>query len=289
MRRRPREALLYLAPAHILLLLVTTLPSLYVLWLSLHESSYGTDLSFVGLDNYRTIFADPYFWRATVNTLLVVNVIVYTELLLGIGLALIFAGGIPFKGLFFAAILTPYAISEVVGVLAWKILLNPNFGPVGRGLADLGLGLSWSTDPAQGLALAGLVSIWHHLPFTFLLLYAGLLTIPAPLYEAARIDGANAWQSFRHVTLPLLLPTILITLIFRLVFAFRMFSEVWLLTRGGPARLTEVLAVYLYTGAFRNAEFGPAAATGWMMVIGSLIVACAYLAQIHKRMARSRE
>ncbi|QYU68178.1 sugar ABC transporter permease [Leptolyngbya sp. 15MV] len=258
---------------------------IYVFWLSLNESSYGTDLVFVGLANYRAIFADPYFWRATVNTLVVVNAVVYAELLLGLGLALAFAGRIPFKGLFFAAILTPYAVSEVVGVLAWKILLNPNYGLIGRGLADAGLGLSLSTVPAQGLAFAGLISVWHHLPFTFLLLYAGLLAIPASLYEAARIDGASAWQVFWRITLPLLMPAILITLIFRLVFAFRMFSEVWLLTRGGPARLTEVLAVYLYTGAFRNAEFGPAAATGWMMVVGSLLIAAVYLAQVRKRMA----
>jgi len=285
MQRTRRGALAYVAPAHLLLLLVITLPSLYVFWLSLNESSYGTELAFVGLANYRAIFADPYFWRATINTVVVVNAVVYAELLLGLALALTFVGRIPFKGLFFAAILTPYAVSEVVGVLAWKILLNPNYGLIGRSLADAGLGLSLSTVPAQGLAFAGLISVWHHLPFTFLLLYAGLLAIPASLYEAARIDGAGAWQVFRRITLPLLMPAILITLIFRLVFAFRMFSEVWLLTRGGPARLTEVLAVYLYTGAFRNAEFGPAAATGWMMVVGSLLIAAVYLAQIRKRMA----
>jgi multiple sugar transport system permease protein len=286
MRRRAAGPWPFLVPAHGLLLAAITLPSIYVLWLSLHQSSYGTELEWVGLENFRVLFADPQFWRATVNTLVLVNLVVYAELALGLGLALLFAGGVRAKGVLFALALTPYAVSEVVGVLAWKILLNPNYGPLGRGLADIGLGLSWSTSPAQGLAIAGMISVWHHLPFTFLLLYAGLLAIPASLYEAARIDGAGQLQVFRHITLPLLIPAILVTVIFRLVFAFRMFSEVWLLTRGGPARLTEVLAVYLYTGAFRNAEFGIAAATGWVMVLGSLLVACFYLLEIRRRMAR---
>ncbi len=279
-------ALPFLAPVHLLLFGVIALPSLYVFWLSLNESSYGTDLVFVGFENYRTILTDPYFWRAAWNTFVVVNVIVYAELLLGLALALAFARKIPFKPLVFAMILVPYAVSEVVGVLVWKILLNPNFGLIGRTLADLGLGLNWSSSPSQGLAVAALIGVWHHLPFTFLLLYAGVLSIPQSLYEAARIDGAGSWQMFWRVTLPLLVPAILITLIFRLVFAFRMFSEIWLLTKGGPARLTEVLAVYLYQGAFRYADFGAASATGWMMVIGSLAVASIYLFEIHKRMVK---
>ncbi len=284
MKRLDAPAWAMLAPVHLLLAAVITLPSLYVFWLSLNESTYGTGLTFVGLANYREIFADPYFWRATINTLVLVNVIVYAEILLGLALALVFVRGLPAPRFMFAIILMPYAVSEVVGVLAWKILMNPSHGAIGRTLELWGLGMNWSANPVLGLGLVGVISIWHHLPFTFLLLYAGRLAIPSSVYEAARIDGATPWQTFVRITFPLLMPALLITMIFRLVFAFRIFSEVWLLTRGGPARLSEVLAVYLYTGAFRNGEFGAAAATGWIMVAASLLIASFYLYKMHQRM-----
>ncbi|MGO4835231.1 carbohydrate ABC transporter permease, partial [Rhizobiaceae sp. 2RAB30] len=123
-----------------------------------------------------------------------------------------------------------------------------------------------------------------HLPFTFLMIYAGLLAIDSSLYEAAQIDGATRWQRFTRITLPLLVPTLLITLIFRLIFAFRMFSEVWLLTKGGPARMSEVLAVYLYQHGFRYGDFGIASATGWMMVLGSLLLASVFLFAMQRSM-----
>jgi len=113
-----------------------------------------------------------------------------------------------------------------------------------------------------------------------------LLAIPRTLYEAAEVDGATAWQRLVKITLPLLVPTLLLAVIFRLVFAFRLFSEVWLLTKGGPARLTEVLAVYLYQGAFRYGDFGKAGAAGWIMVVGALLIASIYLWQMQRRMAR---
>lgn len=285
MKKLSPSAIAFIAPVHLLLLAVITLPSLYVFWMSLNESTYGAEPVFVGLRNYQQVLTDSYFWRAAFNTFLVVNAVVYAEIVLGLLLALLFMGRIPCRKLMFAIVLMPYAVSEVVGVLAWKILMNPGYGAIGHLLADLGVGLNWSASPAQGLMLVSVISVWHHLPFTFLLLYAGMLAIPQSVYEAARIDGANAVQMFFRITLPLLVPALLITVIFRLVFAFRMFSEVWLLTKGGPARLTEVLAVYLYQGAFRNGDFGPAAATGWLMVISSLLIASFYLYQMHKRIA----
>lgn len=288
MRRLPLTAWALLAPVHFLLLAVIALPSLWVLWLSLNESSYGTGLTFVGLANYAKIFQDSYFWRASFNTFVVVNAVVYVELALALGLAAFFAGGVRFPRLMFAIVLMPYAISEVVGVLSWKILMDPGIGAVARTLETLGLGqFNWSVSPAQGLGLVSLISIWHNLPFTFLLLYAGMLAIPSSVYEAAKMDGATAWQCFVRITLPLLIPALLVAVIFRLVFAFRLFSEVWLLTKGGPARLTEVMAVYLYQGAFRYGDFGLAAATGWIMVVGALLFASIYLFEMQRRMVKT--
>ena len=274
-----------LAPTQLLLVGFILLPSLYVAWLSLHTSSYGTATVFVGFSNYVSLLTDPYFWRAFKNTAIVVLLVVHGELLLGLGMALLFAAGVPFPRLMVSIVLLPYAISEVVGVLVWKYMFEPQVGLGNLALTALGLGeLEWTIDPVAGLALVILLSIWHHLPFTFLILYAARLAIPEELYEAARMDGARATQSFRYITLPILLPAILVALLFRCIFAFRIFSEVWLLTGGGPARTTEVLAVYLYRAAFRYNEFGLASATGWAMVVLSLVVALYYLRLAYRRM-----
>ncbi|MDL2229156.1 sugar ABC transporter permease [Treponema sp. OttesenSCG-928-L16] len=278
-----------LAPAHIILMLIIGLPSLYVLWLSLNVSSWGTSLDFVGMANYLKIFRDPYFWRAVFNTFVVVIGVVYTEMLLGLGLAALFAGGIPFKKFMFSIVLMPYAISPVVGVLIWKTLMDPNIGIISRSLPLLGFGtFNWSVNHVHALILIGFINLWLHLPFTFVLLYAGMLSISQTLYEAARIDGANRIQIFARITLPLLSQTMLISMIFRLVFSFRLFSEVWLLTRGGPVRMTEVLAVYLYQNAFRYGDFGVASATGWLMVVGALLIASVYLYLMRRRMIEKR-
>jgi multiple sugar transport system permease protein len=286
MQSRPRlSTWLYLSPLHLLLLAVLTLPSVYVFWLSLNESSYGTGLTWVGLDNYRAVFEDGYFWRAAINTFLVVTGVVSVELIIGLSLAVLFASGVPLRGLMFALVLMPYAISEVVAVLVWKMMMDPSIGAIARTIEGMGMGtVNWSSSPTTGLALVGVINIWTHLPFTFLMIYAGLLAIDPSLYEAAHIDGATRRQRFIRITLPLLVPTLLITLIFRLIFAFRMFSEVWLLTKGGPARMSEVLAVYLYQHGFRYGDFGIASATGWMMVLGSLVLASVFLVAMQRSM-----
>ena len=271
---------------HFVLLVVVGLPTLYILWLSLNSSTWGTALQFVGIENYRKLFTDPYFWRATLNTFLVVTGVVYIEMVLGLLLATFFVKGVIAKKFMFPVILMPYAISPVVGVLIWKTLMDPNIGMVARLLSMIGLGdINYCVSPTQSLMLIGFINLWLHLPFTFILLYSGMLSISETIYEAARIDGAGSMQSYFRITLPLLTQTMLICIIFRLVFAFRLFSEVWLLTRGGPIRKTEVMAVYLYQHAFRYGNFGIAAATGWLMVIGSLLIASLYLFQMQKRMS----
>jgi multiple sugar transport system permease protein len=281
--RDGRGALPFVLPALALMTAVILGPALYVLWLSFQASTFGTATSFVGLANYAKILSDSYFWRALVNTVAVVLVVVHVELLLGLAMALLFASGLPFRKYLIAAVLAPYAVSEVGAVVMWRTLFDPDTGPVTRVLGSFGLPpLEWSVIPSHGLALVALLSVWLHLPFTFIILYAARLAIPKDLFEAARIDGATAWQSFRRVTLPLLMPAILIAALFRYIFAYRLFSEVWLLTGGGPARQTEVVAVYLYLEAFRYNDFGAATATGWIMVVTSLVLAGVYLRRLYR-------
>ena len=267
-----------LAPVHILILSVIVLPSLYVIWLSLSTSTFGQAPSFVGLQNYLRVLADPAFHRALLNTVVLVVIAVHVEMAIGLGMALLFASGLPFRRFLIIAVLAPYAVSEVTAVVMWRFLFDPDAGPVTLALRAVNLPtLDWSFEPSHAMILIGLLTIWLHLPFTFIIIYAARLAIPDELYEAARVDGATRWQAFRRVTLPLLGPAIVIALLFRYIFAFRLFSEAWLLTKGGPARSTEVVAIYLYQEAFTFNAFGTAAATAWIMVLASLALAAAYV------------
>lgn len=286
MRERRGAVLPLLAPAHLLVLLVIGLPALWLLWLGFTESSFGRAPRFVGLANYAHILGDGYFWRALGNTAILVLVVVHVELLLALGMALLFAHGLPMRRILLAVVLAPYAVSEVAAVVMWRYLFDPEAGPVQFLLESWGLpALDWAVSPVQGLVLVALLSVWLHLPFSFMILYSARLALPGELYEAARIDGATAWAAFWRVTLPLLVPAILVAVLFRLIFAVRLFSEVWLLTGGGPARSTEVVAVYLYLEAFRYDAFGAAAATGWLMVAFALLAAAPYLAWMRRQQA----
>nr|WP_246574415.1 sugar ABC transporter permease [Chelatococcus asaccharovorans] len=257
---------------------IIVIPAFYVGWLSLNTSSFGQAPVYVGLANYVKVLTDPAFREALINTGIIVVVAVHLELALALGMALLFAGGLPGRRFLLVAVLAPYAISEVTAVAMWRFLFDPDIGPVTMALRALHLPvLEWSYVPSHGLIIIALLTIWLHLPFTFVILFAARLAIPGELYEAAKVDGATTLQSFRRVTLPLLGPAMLIALLFRYIFAFRLFSEVWLMTQGGPARSTEVVAVYLYQEAFRFNAFGTAAATAWIMVLISLLLAAGYV------------
>jgi multiple sugar transport system permease protein len=274
-----------IAPVQLMLGLVIFLPALYVIWLSFQQSTFGQNAVFVGMDNYAKVVGDTYFWRALLNTIIIVVVVVHVELVVGLAVALLFSSGVPFRPLMLAIALAPYAVSEVSAVVMWRFLFDADVGAATQMLRALGLPIiEWSVQPSHGLFLVALLSIWLHLPFTFVILYSARLAIPGELYEAAEVDGATTWQQFRKITLPLLMPAILIAMLFRYIFAFRLFSEVWLLTQGGPARTTEVLAVYLYLEAFRYNAFGVAAATGWLLVLASLVLAVWYLRRLYKEM-----
>jgi len=285
--RTPLSAIALVSPVQLMVGCVIFLPALYVFWLSLNTSSFGQAATFVGLANYAKVLGDPYFWRALVNTVIVVAVVVHVELLLGLLMALFFASGVPFRPILLAIVLAPYAVSEVSAVVMWRYLFEPDVGMMSQMLAWFGLPpIEWAVKPSHGLFMVSLLSVWLHLPFSFIIIYAARLSIPGDLYEAAAIDGATGWAAFRRITLPLLMPALLIAALFRYIFAFRLFSEVWLMTGGGPARTTEVLAVYLYLEAFRYNAFGSAAATGWLLVLASLLLALVYLRGLYREMFR---
>ncbi len=276
---------LMLTPAQALVTLALAGPAVYVACLSFTSSDFGRNIQFVGLDNYRKILSDRYFWQAALNTFLIVNFVVYAELLLGLATAKLVASVTRGRTLLFSIVLAPYAISEVVAVLAWRFLADPRLGLITRVLESIGLPrLDWTSDPNVALGLISTISVWLHLPFSFVLLYAAIISVPREITEAAHIDGARPFQEFWYVTLPIIAPAAMIAIVFRYIFAFRMFSEVWLVTQGGPIRSTEVLGTYLYRAGFRYSDYGAAAAVGWLMVVGSVLLAALYIHAMYRRM-----
>lgn len=244
----------FVLPALLLLLLVTAYPVVHVFWLSLHRKLLIFDISrFVGLDNYLFLLKDDRFWNAIGNTAYFTVVSVSLELLLGLGIALLLNRDFRMKGLVRAVVLIPWAVPTVVSAKMWEWIYNTDFGILNY---LLGIKVNWLGSPFWALNAAIAMDVWKTTPFVAILLIAGLQVIPRDLYQAARIDGAGAWEIFRRITLPLLKPVILVVLIFRTLDAFRVFDAIYVLTGGGPANTTETLSIYAYKVLFQTLQFG---------------------------------
>jgi len=255
-----RLGYLFVAPAGVVIAAVAVYPILSVLWLSFHRRMPIFDISrFIGLGNFAYLLRDDRFWNALSNTLYFTGVSVAIELLLGLGLALMMHRSFRGRGLVRAAVLIPWAIPTVVSAKLWEWIYNPDFGVMNYLLRTLGVisaRLNWLGDPFWAIHAAIFADVWKTTPFVALLLLAGLQVITPELYEAAKVDGATRWQSFRRVTLPLLMPVIAITLLFRTLDAFRVFDVIYVLTGGGPANTTETLSIYAYKLLFQTLQFG---------------------------------
>ena len=244
----------FVLPAVIVLSLVTVYPVLTVCYLSLHRKLLLFDLSeYVGLNNYRFLIADDRFWNALGNTMYFTALSVSLELLLGLGIALLLNRTSRFKGTLTALVLVPWAIPTVVSARMWEWMYNSDFGILNH---LLGMKINWLGSPFWAMNAAVAMDVWKTTPFVVILLLAGLKMIPRDLYQAARIDGAGAGAILRRITLPLLMPVILVVLIFRTMDAFRVFDAVYVLTGGGPANTTETLSIYAYKVLFQTLQFG---------------------------------
>ena len=244
----------FVAPALILLSLVTVYPVLSVLYLSLHRRLiiFGID-RFIGFDNYSFLFRDDRFWNALGNTVDFTALSVSLELLLGLGIAMLFNRPFRFKGFVRALVLIPWAVPTVVSARMWEWMYNTDFGILNY---LLGVKINWLGNPFWAMNAAVFMDMWKTTPFVVILLTAGLQVIPRELYQAAEIDGAGSWSVFRRISLPLLMPVVLVVLIFRTLDAFRVFDAVYVLTGGGPANTTETLSIYAYKVLFQTLQFG---------------------------------
>jgi multiple sugar transport system permease protein len=244
----------FVLPAVMALSLVTVYPVLAVLYLSLHRKLLLFDISeFTGLGNYRFLLTDDRFWNALGNTVYFTAASVSLELLLGLGVALLLNRTFRFRGGVTALVLVPWAIPTVVSARMWEWMYNTDLGILNH---LLGMQINWLGSPFWAMNAAVVMDVWKTTPFVAILLLSGLKLIPGEVIQAARIDGAGGWSLFRRITLPLLMPVILVVLIFRTMDAFRVFDAVYVLTGGGPANTTETLSIYSYKVLFQTLQFG---------------------------------
>ena len=283
-RSRPSLGLTLALPAFLLLAAVIVIPEAWALVLSLSKSAPG-GTTFAGLQNYRAVLQDTEFWNSVRNTVLFVGVVVALQITLGVAVALLLGQGFPGQGFWIAMVLAPSAMSPAILGTTWKYTFNPDFGPLNFLLGKLGLAQpAWLSDPTVAMVAIVLVYVWNTLPQTFIFVYPALISIPGEYFEAARIDGAGPLQALRHITLPILRPAILVALIFRTIIAVRAFGEIFVLTKGGPFRATEVVSIYLYKEGFVYFSWGTAAAVGWVMLVLTLIIATPQINALTRQM-----
>ncbi len=266
---------LFLAPSVVLLLALTVYPLLYILRLSVYRLSAGGE-EFAGLANFFRLFQDGFFLQSIGQTVVFTLAALALELSLGLTLAVLLDSRIRAQNLWRSLFLLPMILPPVVVGVIWRLIYNPNFGVLNGLLETFGVDttrLTWLADPSVALAAIVLVDVWEWTPFVFLILLAGLQAIPDEPYEAARMDGASPWQTFWHITFPLLRPAILVAVLLRTMDLLRIFDQVFILTQGGPGGATETISLYIYKTAFRFLDFGYAAAMSLALLAVTVVLA----------------
>jgi multiple sugar transport system permease protein len=274
--REQRFALALFLPAFLVLLLTTTALLIYLVWTSL----WRIDLSmpwlsgFAGAENYAKMLGDPRFWHSLVLTAIYTGSTVVLQVAIGLGLALLVTQIPRGQALLRVAAILPIVLAPVVVGLFWRtFVLAPDFGIVDLVTRSAGLGsYNWLGDPQLALASVIAIHTWQWTPFAFLVILASLAALPPDIYEAARIDRANAWRRFVHITLPMIRPAIVIVVIMRMMIALSAFAAIFAATGGGPGTATEILNLYAYRTSFSEFNLGYGAALAVVLLAITLAV-----------------
>jgi multiple sugar transport system permease protein len=281
-RAERKLGLMLVAPAALVMIAVTGYPILYAIYLSLQRSDlrFPNDTAFVGLSNYISILGASRWWTDLFHTVLLTAITVSIELVLGMMLALVMHRAIFGRGLVRTTALIPYGIVTVVAAFAWRLAFSGAEG----GFVPKALGLS--TDPLNSTVgiwvTAILAEVWKTTPFMALLLLAGLALVSDELHEAARVDGASAWQRFWRITVPLMKPAILVALLFRTLDAFRIFDTVFILSNSGVNRHVETVSVLSYNTLLTRLNLGLGSALSVLVFVCVGLIAAVYIALLGK-------
>jgi multiple sugar transport system permease protein len=276
-----------LAPALLALVLVGIVPFSYTIFISLHATNFIRIEEFVGLENYRELLTSDVFWHAVGVTAIILVVAVPLQILLGLGFALLFHRGVFGGRILSPALLLPSVLAPTVVAIIWKIMLAGTWGFLTYEFFDrFGILSESSVFSVPTAALAAIIGIdvWQWTPFITLALFAGLQALPVTPFRAAAVDGASAWQTFRYLTLPMLLPLIAVLFLLRLIDTFKIFDTVYILTGGGPEDATETISLYLYKQVFSFFEVGRAAAAAVIIFLMFFVLASIAYQLLSKRL-----
>ena len=283
-RRHQLVAWAFLVPLVAYLLLFYVYPLVTNIDLSLRDYTVRTFVHggapLVWFANYGTVFADPTFRTALLDTVVFTAASLVFQYGIGLAMAVFFARNFRLSVTLRALFLVPWLLPLIVSGSTWAWLLNSESGVVNSVLGWFGAGrIDWLTSPTWSLASVIIANIWIGVPFNLVVLHSGLQNIPGEVYEAASLDGAGAWQRFRHVTFPLLRPVSAITLLLGLVYTLKVFDVIWIMTKGGPGGSSTTLATWSYQLGFGSMlpRFGPSAAVGNVLILLALVAGLLYI------------
>ncbi len=268
-RRQRRDlwlGLAFVSPWLIGFVVFTVYPVLASLYFSFTDYNVVSAPRWIGTRNYTDLIRDPLFGKTLYNTLYLAAIGIPFSLGLSLVIAMLLNNKVRLQGLFRTVYFLPSVVPAVAAALLWRWFLNPDYGPVNEFLWQLGInGPGWLADPAWSKPALILASLWG-VGGSMVIYLAGLQNVPVALYEAADLDGASRWQRFRFVTLPMLSPVILFNLIMGIITSFQAFTNIYIMTGGGPSNSTLVYALYLYQNAFQFFRMGYASAMAWVLL-----------------------
>jgi len=268
-----------LAPALVIVVLLTIYPIISIVYTSLHQYHYiqGTK-NYVGFKNFIRLVNDKFFLISIRNTFEFAVLSTFSELLVGLGLALLFKDRFFGRKYLLPIVIIPMLLSTMVVCATWRILYHYNYGLINYIIRTLGLGeVGWLTNKSIVMESIVLVEIWQWAPLSFLILLAGLQSIPDELYEAARVDGAAGIRILWHITLPLLKSQVLLVVLLRSIDTFKLFDKVYALTGGGPGNATETISYYIYREGFTYFHLGRASAASVIMLLIVVAISAIYI------------
>jgi multiple sugar transport system permease protein len=285
--RDRRFGLAMTAPGLAALLLIILFPVAWAVWTSLHDYTLIAPNfdTFLGYGNFAKAVGEAQFLHANWVTLKFVAAVVVLEFLLGFGVALMLNRVERFKPVYYAILLCPLLMNPIIVGLIWRMFLHPQLGIVNYLLSLAGIPpVNWLGDTTMAFWTIVMVDIWHQVSFMIVLLLAGLSALPKEPYEAARVDGAKAYHCFIYITLPLMRPVIVVTLLIRLIFAIKTYDLIYIMTRGGPGDATDLISYFIYRTAFVSLNIGEASAMA-LVLLAAIVGLTAYLFRYMRSLA----